>query len=281
MKPYGAVLAVLVLAACSNLQAPPASSAKADSAAPETSNLTVAFNQPEVVVSPCPPDMVDVEGSYCSNLETKCLHWLDPNNPGVNGPAQCAQFATPSVCKGPVVKKHFCIDRYEWPNKQGTIPQVYLSWNGVKESCEALGKRLCTESEWTLACEGPERKPYPYGYERDSAACNIDRTWIDPVSYRTDPRDKKKYQYPTPMSRLDQRVASGTRPGCVSDYGVYDMTGNVDEWVVNEGGRPFKSGLKGGHWAIGARNRCRPMTDAHNETFTFYETSGRCCSNPR
>jgi formylglycine-generating enzyme len=65
---------------------------------------------------------------------------------------------------------------------------------------------------------------------------------------------------------------------CVSSYGVHDMTGNVDEWVVNESGHPYKSGLKGGYWGP-VRTRCRPMTTAHNEDFNFYQIGFRCCSD--
>src|SRR4029079_10467906 len=76
--------------------------------------------------------------------------------------------------------------------------------------------------------------------------------------------------------RLWQGEPSGTRESCVSPYGVHDMTGNVDEWVVNESGKPYKSGLKGGYWGP-VRTRCRPMTVAHNEDFSFYQIGFRCC----
>ena len=56
------------------------------------------------------------------------------------------------------------------------------------------------------------------------------------------------------------------------------LTGNVDEWVVNESGKPFQSGLKGGYWGP-VRTRCRPMTVAHNEEFSFYQIGFRCCSD--
>jgi len=75
-------------------------------------------------------------------------------------------------------------------------------------------------------------------------------------------------------------VLSGSKEQCVSDWGVYDMPGNVDEWVVNESGKPFVSGLMGGH-VFGVRNASRPMTDAHGPTFSWYETGTRCCSDPR
>ena len=57
------------------------------------------------------------------------------------------------------------------------------------------------------------------------------------------------------------------------------MTGNVDEWVLNESGKPHKSGLKGGYWGP-VRDRCRPMTTAHDENFEFYQIGFRCCSGP-
>jgi sulfatase modifying factor 1 len=57
------------------------------------------------------------------------------------------------------------------------------------------------------------------------------------------------------------------------------MVGNVDEWVNNEsqGGKPFRSGLKGGYWGP-VRTRCRPMTTAHDETFRYYQIGFRCCA---
>ena len=83
---------------------------------------------------------------------------------------------------------------------------------------------------------------------------------------------------PKIVAWLDQRVSSGSMP-CISPYGVYDMTGNVDEWVINSSGHPYKSGLMGGHWVRGARNRCRPETVAHAESTVFYEIGGRCCKD--
>ena len=58
------------------------------------------------------------------------------------------------------------------------------------------------------------------------------------------------------------------------------MTGNVDEWVVNESGKPFKSGSKGGYWGP-VRARCRPMTTGHAENFPFYQTGFRCCADAK
>ena len=67
-------------------------------------------------------------------------------------------------------------------------------------------------------------------------------------------------------------------PDCVSPFGVHDMVGNVDEWVVNEKGKPHHSGLKGGYWSW-VRGRCRPLTDGHEEDFRYYQIGFRCCGD--
>ncbi len=220
----------------------------------------------------CPAGTVEVEGDYCPQLDQPCTKWIDPE--GVF-PRRCAEFAPSTQCKVATVKKHFCIDRYEFPNKQGEKPVVMKSWNEAAAACKADGKRLCKDSEWTLACEGQERLPYPYGTKRDANACNIDKP--HPA------QDERALANPATrdaeVARLWQGEASGSRAACVSPYGVYDMTGNVDEWVINESGHPFKSGSKGGYWGP-VRDRCRPMTTVHGEDFQFYQLGFRCCSDP-
>ena len=234
----------------------------------------------------CPTGMVEASGYYCPHVEQTCLKWLDPDNPGVNGPVQCAEFAPSKCLSERLVLKRFCIDQYEWPNTFGELPQTQTSWLEMRNTCSAAGKRLCTGSEFTFACEGSGMKPYPYGdgYHRDSTVCNIDKAWINPFRMASKLKsDGTRVQtwVERPLSEVDQRERIGSHPRCVSDFGVYDLVGNVDEWVINESGRPFQSGLSGGHWAKGARNRCRPKTVAHNESFKFYETGGRCCKDAK
>ncbi len=216
----------------------------------------------------CPTGMLEVEGDYCPYVEQKCLRWLDPETK-----MRCAEFAPSSKCTGKTTHKKFCIDRYEYPNKPGDKPVIMKTWYEARDTCQSVGKRLCGESEWTLACEGQEHLPYPYGYQRNSEACNIDKPHPD-VNEKAlaDPRLRD-----AEVERLWQGEPSGTREACVSPFGVHDMAGNVDEWVVNESGHPFKSGLKGGYWGP-VRTRCRPMTTAHNEEFSFYQIGFRCCS---
>lgn len=218
----------------------------------------------------CGENQVEVDGDYCSALEQKCVRWMDSET---TIPRRCSEFAPTGKCLGKTVKKHFCIDKYEYPNKVGAKPVVMKTWYEAEGACKAQGKRLCGDSEWTLACEGRERLPYPYGLERDKSACNIDKP--HPAVNERALANRRTRRAET--ARLWQGESSGARAACVSSYGVFDMTGNVDEWVVNERGVPFKSALKGGYWGP-VRDRCRPKTTAHGEDFKFYQIGFRCCA---
>jgi formylglycine-generating enzyme required for sulfatase activity len=219
--------------------------------------------------------MVEVQGEYCPAVEQFCLRQVEPKHPERD---RCAEFAATGRCLGIPMPRHFCIDRYEWPNRAGVKPDFAMDWNHANEQCRMAGKRLCNDSEWTLACEGEERLPYPYGYERNSEACNIDRPYIMPDDNKWGNLKTRGEE----LQRLDQRDPSGARESCISPYGVYDMTGNVDEWVMNEKGsekeKPYVSGLKGGYWGP-VRDRCRPMTTDHNQWHTGYQIGFRCCDD--
>jgi formylglycine-generating enzyme required for sulfatase activity len=214
-----------------------------------------------------------VAGAYCSEVRQTCLQSRYDVS---NQKEICARFAAPSECTGARSQKRFCIDRYEWPNQAGERPEVMNNFYQAQVKCAALGKRLCTESEWTFACEGPEMKPYPYGYIRDPDKCNGDRPWDRPDMAKVARRD------PAELARLWQGVRSGSQPECVSDFGVHDLPGNADEVAASEnvssGWRgKYASVTTGGPWYLGVRNQCRPKIYTHDEGFYYYYLSFRCC----
>jgi len=228
----------------------------------------------------CPEGMLLISGEYCPFVGHRCVDWIDEKAD------RCAKYAPPPLCEGHRENRRFCIDRFEYPNLRGVKPVVMSNWFEALEACRAEGKRLCLSTEWSMACEGAERTPYPYGYTRDKRVCNFDRPRPAPEP------DMDAFSIPRKIgkevARLDLRVRSGELEGCVSPFGVQDMTGNVDEWVINEehfdrvlkegDKRPFISGLKGGYWGP-IRARCRPITPSHNEWFRFYQVGFRCCSD--
>lgn len=280
-------LALGLAAACSAAPPEPPQPPPAPPAPPATVELPA--RQPEVVASAaptaeppapkgpsaCPEDMKLVDGEYCSEVEHKCLKsWFDKSNKKT----VCEEFEPTAKCVGEKTKKRYCIDTYEWPNKKGERPEVMNRFHQAEIKCAAVGKRLCTESEWTLACEGPEMKPFPHGYVRDASKCNGDHMWDQPNMKKVAARD------PDELARLWHGVRSGSQPNCISDYGVADLPANTDEVVASEqvkGHRAkYDSVHTGGPWYKGVRNQCRPKIYTHNEDFYYYFLSFRCCSEP-
>jgi formylglycine-generating enzyme required for sulfatase activity len=121
----------------------------------------------------------------------------------------------------PVDTNAFCIDYYEFPNKAGARPKAGVSFAAAAQMCKKARKRLCSEAEWEKACKGPGNLRYPYGNTFDPAACITE-----------DDQGNRREGGP-----------AGSSKSCRSGYGVMDMSGNVSEWVLGEGG---KSLLKGG-----------------------------------
>jgi formylglycine-generating enzyme len=282
----GALLALAAIPSCSASRAPAPTEAPAPrAAAPAAPAQGDAGLQPAAPPAAppapapapaCPEGMAHVEKDFCTEVTRRCL---EPKYDPANRITICHRFAEGSTaCVGPRKTLDFCIDVYEFPNEPGGHPPVMVDWHDAQAKCEERGKRLCTENEWTAACEGPDELPFPYGWKRSAEACNIDNRWISPsltkvYSKKPDVRDAE-------LRRLDQSVPSGSKPGCVSGYGVYDLTGNFDEWTRADPERPNKPGkyaaLKGGAWGH-VRNACRPVTTSHEPAFTYYFVSFRCC----
>lgn len=251
---------------------PPEGDAEAPVPAPVSApTAAVAAPAPEGP-SACPEGMELVEGDYCTQVEHTCLvEWYAPQN----NKRVCEQFAPESKCVGKRVKKRYCIDTYAWPNEKGERPEVMNHFYQAQVKCAAMGKRMCTESEWTFACEGPEMKPFPHGYTRDPRKCNGDHEWDSPNMTKVGARDPKE------LARLWRGVPSGSQPECVSDFGVHDLPGNNDEVVAGESRKAKYSSVNtGGPWYSGVRNQCRPKIYTHEEGFYYYFLGFRCCSNP-
>ncbi|MDZ7815135.1 MAG: SUMF1/EgtB/PvdO family nonheme iron enzyme [Planctomycetota bacterium] len=148
---------------------------------------------------------------------------------------------------------NFCIDRYEYPNKKGSIPMNYVDWYRAKELCEQQGKRLCSEDEWIRAChtsgEPGQYNRYSYGDKFVLSNCNVQNT---------------------------KPVASGSYEKCKSYYGAFDMVGNVYEWVVPaDSENPIYT--LGGAFGEGAGASCYKAGAGYQPVYFQVHIGFRCC----
>lgn len=240
---------------------PPKPSSKTNTATKRASTLKPA-PKAELGNSPCAPGMVLVKGAFCPKVKQNCALRSDPEG-SVLRKMRCTEYESPALCASKErVKMRYCIDRDEYTGKGETLPANFQSFDQAQKTCAASGKRLCTESEWTFACEGEQMRPYPYGFTRDSKACNIDRT--DLV---------------TPEGELkDLRAASDSFAGCVSPFGVKNLSGNVEEFVLANDAH--KGLQKGSFWQPGL-NHCRAKRELRSESYRGIETGFRCCSDAK
>ncbi len=266
-----------------------ATPASAPTADPEPPLPSYASVDPRTAKA-CLAGMILIDGDYCPAVAHFCEEWVgdDPTAaPGFDVAGRpgrrCRRYKNLLVCEGRPSHLHVCIDRYEYPNLAGSPPATMTSYRDAARACAAEGKRLCESDEWMFACEGPRTWPYPYGIERSPSACNIDRPRRAPnPEALARPADVS-----LELERLDQRVPSGSRPGCASPFGVFDLSGNVAEWVHERRGRPGAGGsetqlsdtaLAGGDWDR-APATCRRLDASHGADHASYATGFRCCAD--
>lgn len=240
----------------------PSDQAESVSSRPDAPDSTNADGSTGPAPLPCPSDMKHVAGSYCPDVQHDCARWMETK--GRYAKFRCAIYTGARCLSESRVEMSFCIDRTEYASVGEELPRVHTTWKRAAELCMKRGKRLCGEAEWQFACEGEEMLPYPYGWERDASACNIDRKIVM-----------------TGRAFFDLRAAVGSHARCESPFGVLDMSGNVEEWVANDRkDQRFPSILKGAWWQPG-QNHCRAAMLDHGPLYAGLQVGFRCCTDAR
>ncbi|MCL4297527.1 MAG: SUMF1/EgtB/PvdO family nonheme iron enzyme [Anaerolineae bacterium] len=85
-------------------------------------------------------------------------------------------------------------------------PVIGITWDQAEAYCRWAGKRLPSEAEWEYTARGPENLTWPWGNTFDPTLSAASAPDIQPVD---------------------------SYPGGVSPFGVYNLAGNVGEWVAD------------------------------------------------
>ncbi|MFO0553265.1 MAG: SUMF1/EgtB/PvdO family nonheme iron enzyme [Polyangiaceae bacterium] len=215
----------------------------------------------------CPDDMVLVAGAYCPFPAHKCK---------VRRPASeaCESYENLVMCESATIRTRVCMDRFEYPNREGALAAVLTSYEEAARACAAEDKRLCTIQEWQLACEGEDVLPFSTGLSRERATCAVDLGADAVVSPTIGPAVARH------LAERDHRQPIGSFPSCASPFGVRDLGGGVAEWATNPVGSmkrsPFMSVVAGGSYGAGP-TECRASSErAPRERGA--SLGFRCCS---
>jgi thiol-disulfide isomerase/thioredoxin len=141
----------------------------------------------------------------------------------------------------------------------GLVP-VAASWEEASAACRKAGKRMCKQSEWRRACSGRGRtdllvegRRWPHSDRWQSTLC-----WDAGDATRS------------------QGYESGQKPYCVSPEGVFDLTGNLWEWV---GETKEEAVLVGGSFVEGEQATCSAALASFGTRYSAPWTGFRCCAD--
>ena len=186
-------------------------------------NAAAAAAPPSGPLKSCPADAV-VSGTVCMDKYEASV-WRVPNSTTTNkglvvkiqqGSATVGNLTAGGATElgiAPVAdyepcanNGENCVDDVYAVSLPGVTPSTLITWFQAQQACANARKRLPTNAEWQAAVAG---SPDP-GPDNGTTDCN--------TTFQSGAED------PTP---------TGSRAGCVSARGAFDMVGNLQEWVAD------------------------------------------------
>lgn len=117
---------------------------------------------------------------------------------------------TAGTCDPPKSIGSYARSNYYGNSKFDNYPVIYVDWNKANAYCEWRGASLPTEAQWEKAARGDDGRTFPWG---EGISCNQ-------ANYGGN-------------SCVDDTTEVGSYESGKSPYGMYDMAGNVWEWVAD------------------------------------------------
>jgi len=109
------------------------------------------------------------------------------------------------------------------PPGQEKFPVYNVTWDDAVAYCTFLGKRLPTEAEWERAARGGvEKTMFPWGNELEAQG-RRQAGGGEQSESRQEPAKRARYGYPNGAVPVGSYAPNG--------FGLYDVVGNVWEWV--------------------------------------------------
>jgi len=205
-----------------------------------------------------PIHTIRLSAFYIDKYEVTNALYMDCVNSGVCQPPKSLSSSTRSNYYG-----NLEFDKY---------PVIFVDWDMAKTYCETWrGGMIPTEAQWEKAARGTDERIYPWGEAIDKTYANYDTS---------------------------DTTAVGSFESNVSPYGIYDMAGNVWEWVADWYSRTYYGTLfdgaldprgpdggpshvlRGGSW-VNNDYRVRSTDRGFFEPGDFYYVGFRCSRNAK
>lgn len=160
-----------------------------------------------------PPHNVTIDPFFMEDKEVtydQYMAFLNSMGPNSHRTGCQGQLCIATRAEEPNSNVIFDSANYRVNNAILNYPVAGVTWYGAAAYCAAIGRRLPTEAEWEHAGRGPTNSLYPWGDQFDVTLARTSR-----------PREEN-------AALVGAKAVASYPAGA---YSLYDMAGNVAEWV--------------------------------------------------
>jgi eukaryotic-like serine/threonine-protein kinase len=136
--------------------------------------------------------------------------------------ARYKECVNTGVCDPPKNVSSYSRSHYYGNSQYDNYPVIWVNWYQAQAYYEWRSARLPTEAEWEKAARGTNGRIWPWGNSFDGNRLNF-----------CDRNCEFKWKNPSSDDGYADTAPVGTYKRGKSIYGLYDMAGNVWEWVAD------------------------------------------------